>query len=443
MAALGPFEPEPVIVVGVSGGADSMALTILADAWCRQRGGRAIAVTVNHGLRPGSAGEAAEVGRWMHARHIGHHILNWTDAKPAAALQASARKARYRLLTDFCRNQGLLHLAVAHTGDDQLETYFMRRRRGVGLGLAAMAPLRTLAGIRLIRPVLSLSHAEICAWLQAEAIPWLEDPSNRNQRFERVRVREDLMRATAPLKAEMALERAQWSAARQHYQRQTAEDFSAAVRLYPMAMASVDRSALTLWPAERAEAVLTAAAAMVGNHYYPLSRERFSRFWAAFPAGAGQRSVFGKVMFHLRRKEIWLFPEPGRLPEPVPITPSETIIRLFWSSYEIEMQRIPGAGSVSIGALGAAGTAAIRQCSATNLNDLTRRIGCVSPPVAAYFHLPGLWRDGELIDYPRFIGENNYLYGKCFTARFLPQKPALSDTGLTIRNPDDDNMGKY
>ena len=99
MAPLGPFEPAPVVAVAVSGGADSLALAVLADRWARARGGRVVALTVDHGLRAGSAAEAARVAEWMAARDISHHLLDWRGAKPEADLQAAAREARDRKST--------------------------------------------------------------------------------------------------------------------------------------------------------------------------------------------------------------------------------------------------------------------------------------------------------------------------------------------------------
>ena len=100
MAALGPFEPKPRIAVAVSGGADSMALALLAAGWARKAGGAAIMLTVDHGLRRESAAEARQVARWMRARKIAHHTLRWAGAKPESNIAAAARAARYGLLVE-------------------------------------------------------------------------------------------------------------------------------------------------------------------------------------------------------------------------------------------------------------------------------------------------------------------------------------------------------
>jgi len=128
LAAIGGFDARPFIAVAVSGGPDSLALTILADRWARERGGRLAALTVDHQLRSESAEEARLVGGWLAARGIAHHVLVWTNTKPATGIQKAARAARYHLLAEWCRAQGCLHLLTAHHREDQAETSLIRRQ---------------------------------------------------------------------------------------------------------------------------------------------------------------------------------------------------------------------------------------------------------------------------------------------------------------------------
>src|ERR1700693_3737439 len=112
--ALGPFERAPRLAVAVSGGADSLALALFADAWARARGGRIAALTVDHRLRAASATEARQVGAWLAPRGIVHRTLAWEGPHPESDIQAAARAARYRLLEAWCEEQGILHLLTAH-----------------------------------------------------------------------------------------------------------------------------------------------------------------------------------------------------------------------------------------------------------------------------------------------------------------------------------------
>ncbi len=193
MAAVGPFESAPHVAVAVSGGGDSLCLGLLAEVWAHRHGGRMTALTVDHGLRSDSAAEAAQVGRWLNRRGIEHRVLAWRGAKPTSGLQAAARKARYDLLTSWCREAGVLHLFLAHHLEDQAETFLMRLGRGSGIdGLAAMAAIVETASVRLVRPFLKMPPGRLKATLRALGQEWIEDPSNRDRNFARTRIRSAL-----------------------------------------------------------------------------------------------------------------------------------------------------------------------------------------------------------------------------------------------------------
>ena len=190
MEPLGPFEPRPHVAAAVSGGADSLALAVLLADWLAPRGGKLTAFTVDHGLRAGSAAEAAGVARVLKPRGIAHHILRWRGPKPTASRQAAARSARYDLLLKACEARGIFHLALAHHLEDQAETFLLRLGRGSGLdGLAAMAPVNETNGLRLLRPLLALSKTQLKETLTARGLAWVEDPSNDDGAFARVRLR--------------------------------------------------------------------------------------------------------------------------------------------------------------------------------------------------------------------------------------------------------------
>jgi tRNA(Ile)-lysidine synthase len=188
----------PVLILAVSGGPDSTALMLLAARWrkARKRGPKLIAVTVDHGLRKEAKHEAAAVGRLAKKLGIAHRILRWAGKKPKTGLQEAARQARYRLLAGAARKAGAAHILTAHTRDDQAETVLIRLSRGSGMsGLRAMARISTVPGdseraIMLVRPLLDVAKARLVATLRAAKIPFADDPSNRDPRFTRARLRE-------------------------------------------------------------------------------------------------------------------------------------------------------------------------------------------------------------------------------------------------------------
>ncbi len=153
------------------------------------------AVTVDHGLRAASAEEARQVHHWCRVIGIEHETLRWDGEKPESGLQAAARQARYRLLGEAAARHGAIAILTGHTLDDQVETVAMRSSRSRqphAPGLSGMAKA-TLLDRRhwILRPFLGSSRSELRHWLAGRGIAWLEDPSNENNAFERVRLRRE------------------------------------------------------------------------------------------------------------------------------------------------------------------------------------------------------------------------------------------------------------
>ncbi|MGH6726511.1 MAG: tRNA lysidine(34) synthetase TilS [Pseudolabrys sp.] len=194
-ALFSDLESFPVLILAVSGGPDSIALMLLAARWRKalQTKPKLVAVTIDHGLRPEAKREAAAAGRLARKLGIAHRTLRWTGTKPATGLQQAARMARYRLLAKAARKVKAAHILTAHTLDDQAETVLIRMSRGSGVsGLAAMARISAVPGerqIKLVRPLLHIPKARLIATLRAAKIPFADDPSNRDPRFTRVRMR--------------------------------------------------------------------------------------------------------------------------------------------------------------------------------------------------------------------------------------------------------------
>ncbi|QBK31720.1 tRNA lysidine(34) synthetase TilS [Roseitalea porphyridii] len=200
------FAPRRPVIVALSGGGDSTALVHITHAFVRSSRADVplIAATVDHGLRPESADEARAVARSCADFGVRHVTERWAD-RPATGLQQAARLARYRLLTDLARCEGASIVLTGHTADDQAETLAMRRARATdGPGLAGIdeATLSERA-VWFARPLLETQRTDLRAWLSARSIGWLDDPSNRDPSFERVRVRAALKPADrAALNAE-------------------------------------------------------------------------------------------------------------------------------------------------------------------------------------------------------------------------------------------------
>jgi tRNA(Ile)-lysidine synthase len=187
-----PLARERHVALAVSGGSDSTALMHLAKAWAERHYPdlKLTALTVDHALRPEAAGEAKTAGEWAERLGLSHHILTWEGPKPETGLQARAREARYGLMAEWCRTHGAGLLLTGHTLDDQAETVLMRLERSLSPGsLAGIAQAGEWEGVALLRPLLSISRQALRDYLAALGQDWIEDPSNEDRRFERVRVR--------------------------------------------------------------------------------------------------------------------------------------------------------------------------------------------------------------------------------------------------------------
>lgn len=175
------------LALAVSGGPDSVAMLLLAAAACP---GRVVAATVDHGLREGSAAEAAGVAELCARLDVPHTVLSPDTAITGSSLQMRARVARYELLCAWTASVGADALLTAHHADDAAETLLMRLNRASGLaGLAGVRPLRFDGGTMILRPLLGWRRAELAAVIEACKAPVVDDPSNHDPRHDRTRYR--------------------------------------------------------------------------------------------------------------------------------------------------------------------------------------------------------------------------------------------------------------
>jgi tRNA(Ile)-lysidine synthase len=322
LAAIGGFEARPRIAVGVSGGPDSLALILLADRWARERDGEAWALIVDHGLRPESAAEAQTVAGWLAARAIPHEILVWEGDKPTSGIQAAARETRYRLIAEWCRAQGVLHVLTAHHREDQAETHLIRRRAKSGIdGLAGMPAVRELAGCWLLRPLLAVPRTRLAALLADEGQPFLRDPSNLNPAFERARLR---LRGTV---ADDAIEQARaCGAARIERECSLDRQLARAVALHPAGFGVVDPAAIATADPDSAERLLGRVAACIGGAHYPARRVRLARLRAGLLAQPDRARTLGGCRFVPWRGRLLVLREPAAASAPVRIEPGESLV---------------------------------------------------------------------------------------------------------------------
>ncbi len=429
MQTVGPFESRPRVAVAVSGGSDSMALALLAHDWATRRGGEIAAITVDHGLRAEAAAEARQVGRWLRGRGIAHRILRWRP--PAGALsggmQAAARAARYGLLADWCRRRGVLHVALAHQQEDQAETLLLRLARGSGLdGLAAMAPIAERAGVRLIRPLLPIARARLRATLGAARQRWIDDPSNDNPAYARIR-----MRRLLPTLAAEGLEAARLTATAAHLGRARAAiddavaDLAAtAAAVFPAGYVRLDPDAMRSAPAEVSLRALAHCLMTVGGGDYAPRLDRLERLHGKMRAGAlGGGATLAGCLVIPRGGALLICREPEMVVDEAVIAPGASV--LWDCRFRITLpsdDRARRAARLVVRRLGAEGWATLAA------RDPGLRQHAIPPAVRP--SLPALWGARGIVAVPHLDVAPRDRHMRV-AAVFCPQAP-FAGTRFTV-----------
>lgn len=307
-----PFESKPHLAIAVSGGADSMALALLSHSWARAIGGCVTALVVDHGLRDASADEARLTKERLLKLGIPSVVLPWVGNKPSSGVQAQARAARYDLMNAWCRDNDVLHLLIGHHANDQAETFMMRVQHGSGPdGLAAMATVRTLPSCRIIRPLLAFPKERLVVTIVRETVPWIEDPSNIDTKYGRVKVREELAEnSTDVLGIVRGAER--FRRARHALEAQVSHWLA---RYADLRLEGYLRLSLTsvqqVHPEIRLR-ILSKAVIVVGGNIYPPSISSIERLDKCIRAGKG--ATLGGVRFVMDDEYVLVCREARNLP---------------------------------------------------------------------------------------------------------------------------------
>ncbi len=383
----------------------------LADTWAAARGGRVLALVLDHGVRPAAATEAALAASWLAARGIAVRRLALPPAGPRPA--ETLRAERLAVLADAAAEAGCLHLLLAHHRGDQAETVLVRALRGShAAGLAAMAPSRAAGRVRLVRPLLGLGAGALRDVLRAAGQPWIEDPSNAAGSV-RARLRAALadqtgegvgVRALAGVALAAAVARA---AAAELRDRLLAE----AVVLLPQGCARIDAGRLAAAADTAAAAALAAVLRAVGGHAQPVRAARVVGLLARLRAGRAG-SAAGCLL------------RPGRggwlvCREPAAVAAAATVPsdgRLCWDG----RWQVEAPAGLTVGPVGAAAAALARA-------DRQAR----GLPRVVLATLPAL-RDGATLVAVPAIGYHSARTGGAMRAAFRPPQPVSASAMLRV-----------
>jgi tRNA(Ile)-lysidine synthase len=417
----------------VSGGCDSTALMVLFADWLADRRGEKSAhtvLTVDHRLRPHSCEEAQAVAHAAAALGFAHATLVWEGEKPTSGLQAAARRARYRLTSEYAARHGIATLLTAHTADDQAETLLMRLARGSGIcGLAGMAshtpllrapclPRAMDAGISrplaIVRPLLGLPKARLRATLRARAIAWREDPSNLSPQFERTRLRAvwgelEQLGLTSEKLALSARRLGRASAALEQAVEEYCDPAAKRFATDRLGFIRIDAPALHRAPAEIAVRLIGRAVAAAGGARGPVPLARLEAIGEAIlrrkEAGAW---TLARAKITATPSQVLVEREEGR--SPLPALVLEAGREALWDRRFLVRAGSELQAPVEVRALGATGLAQARRLAA-----LPR-----DAPAGALRTLPAFCRSEHLLAVPNLgIWQEPSLRGGLF-AVFAP-----------------------
>lgn len=380
--------------LAVSGGADSTALMHLARRWHDGNGKDSpqfTVLTVDHSLRPGSAREAAWVAGRAHTLGLRCAVLRWTPGAKRSRIQADARQARYDLMAGYAYANGLDALVTAHHLDDQAETLLMRLGRGSGLdGLAGIPERGHWAGLAVLRPFLDVPKARLAATLRALGEDWIEDPSNEDERFERVRLRRAMDELQSLGIGAQALARSarRLRRAREALEQAAGRFLERHASLDEAGFCRIDSGALAAAPEEIALRALAAAIQGVGGRVSPPRMAKLEALHHSLTHGDAAPATLGGCRVASVGAELLILREAGRGGlGGIVLQPGDTA--LWDNRYRVSI----GAGSaepLQVRALGGKGYGAVRA-----------RLGrAVTLPDYAADGLISFWRGGDVVAVP-------------------------------------------
>ncbi len=298
--------------IGVSGGPDSMALAAALINYFKTDSAKEIyIISVDHGLRADAATEIKMVQDWAKSQNINHQTLLWQGDKPDTGVMAAARQARYDLMNNFCLEENIQTLFIAHHADDQAETFLIRLAKGSGLdGLAAMSDWRVnTGGINIARPFLNVPKQILVEYCEAKNVPFMHDPSNENEQYLRPRLRQSMeaLAAEGLTPKRLTITAKRLSRARKALERLAAKAFDEAVKQQQSHQIILDYEVLRAHPEEIGlRVVQNAIADLRCGALYQVRMEKLEELfeWLWFDPKSFKPRTLGGLKFSLKKIDI-------------------------------------------------------------------------------------------------------------------------------------------
>jgi len=398
---------DSTIAIAVSGGVDSLVLMYLASESKVINNKDVFILTINHGLRPESKTECDFVEGLAKELGFKVKILEWEGKKPSKSLQEKARNERYNLLLNFCRENSINNLFLAHHLDDQIENFLFRMFRGSGIkGLTSFSNRSERDGILLIRPLIDIPKSELIAFAKKRKIRWIEDPSNQNKKFERIKLRKILsliydqgfdkkvfLKSIKKLKlANKALDKT------------TKEFVSKYVLVNKNISVFINQEFFLEAPKEiQLRVIENSIRIFSGERFYSPSYSKMMNLinWIRKSSNISAKTLGGTI-FRRRNKGIILYKEVKKLNEIKPIKLSKNTYKSWDNRFLIKAKK-GSKGEISY--LGAEGVKILKSKKKLHKKDFN------GIPVTALYSTPAVWRGKRLISAPFF----DYSNGNGFT----------------------------
>jgi tRNA(Ile)-lysidine synthase len=424
-----PLKGLGKVALAVSGGADSMALVALAShaPAILQDCPEFLVLTVDHGLRVEAKQETALVAKAARRFGFDCQILGGDRNLARGNLQAAARDLRYRLMTEACHALGVDTLVTAHHLEDQAETFLLRLARGSGVdGLGAMAPQSWCRGVRLIRPFLDTPKARLRDFLVAAHpdIGWVEDPSNDDLSFDRVKFRKLAPRLKdAGLTPKRLVETARRMRDAEQVLERAADDLAArAVRVDPAGHCTIDRAEIAGSLQDTRLRLLSRCLTAIGGQTYRPRMTRLQNIMDAIVSTGECRRTLAGCVVGVGDERIDIWREPGRrgLPE-ITLGPGDT--KIWDGRFRVDLEDTagqPDCHPVTVRALGRDGLRIAR--------DQADISGSREQTTLARTYV-SFWQSDRLIAVPHLSGfpAKSALHADFLGSRYInPQAPTES-----------------
>ncbi|MEB3701596.1 tRNA lysidine(34) synthetase TilS [Candidatus Bealeia paramacronuclearis] len=298
------FQQIKKVAVACSGGADSLALTFFLSDVCQKHHKKLMAFHVDHRLRKNSQKEAQKVASWLEERNISHKILIWDHEGIESRIQEQARNARYQLLEKACADQGISHLFLAHHRKDQEETFWMRLLKGSGPeGLSGMKSKIRRGNLTLLRPLLNVGPERLRSYLKDLNQSWIEDPSNDNEKYLRIRIRKALLEEGHSF--DMLLKTMQKLREDADYFEDRVENWMTQhVSQHESSSISFDCNLIKDLPPALGKRILATCLKRVSDRIYPPDSESLERLWAELYSPSFKATTLASCIIRFKQGQV-------------------------------------------------------------------------------------------------------------------------------------------